>query len=394
MFEEGSFRRRPRGFRRKCHALKPYNYYPPTSAGGATTGNHNNGAEVNNGPNNSSGNELGSPGSSLYHPHTLGGGVSHHLHYHSHPHSHDSLSLNGLSQNGSPYPSAGNSSNSTGAGIVSSSSGGGSSMLGPGEYPLSPSSAISVIQNNPFVYTQQHQPQSLVTSLSLNGSSPSATPSYMVSTNPSPYDPLPFYASSPPQQHYESLNYQNSAAIVSAGHYANSCSSEKGSGSELEQPPRHGTTPPGYHHHIFGSDATPSNSRHHQSPTSGGVSATSHAANAWLLNYCGPPVTSSSNYFGNSVPHDHPRNSVSPNQNHSESNTPPYESSGMGHSYGSSNIMENHEDLISNSQPQDTIGTGLIGKETFGNSIKGEGVEGRRCQCRFRLPSPQHLLRN
>lgn len=28
MFEEGSFRRRPRGFRRKCQALKPYSSHP------------------------------------------------------------------------------------------------------------------------------------------------------------------------------------------------------------------------------------------------------------------------------------------------------------------------------------------------------------------------------
>lgn len=28
MFEEGSFRRRPRGFRRKCQALKPYSTHP------------------------------------------------------------------------------------------------------------------------------------------------------------------------------------------------------------------------------------------------------------------------------------------------------------------------------------------------------------------------------
>lgn len=36
MFEEGSFRRRPRGFRRKCQALKPFNYFstclPPSTA--------------------------------------------------------------------------------------------------------------------------------------------------------------------------------------------------------------------------------------------------------------------------------------------------------------------------------------------------------------------------
>ena len=42
MFEEGSFRRRPRGFRRKCQALKPqYPQYFPTAAGVQTSGYEN-----------------------------------------------------------------------------------------------------------------------------------------------------------------------------------------------------------------------------------------------------------------------------------------------------------------------------------------------------------------
>ncbi|CAG7817898.1 unnamed protein product, partial [Allacma fusca] len=40
MFEEGSFRRRPRGFRRKCQALKPFNYFPTNSATSLSSGNN------------------------------------------------------------------------------------------------------------------------------------------------------------------------------------------------------------------------------------------------------------------------------------------------------------------------------------------------------------------
>ncbi|GAB6027255.1 Forkhead box protein F2 [Chamberlinius hualienensis] len=39
MFEEGSFRRRPRGFRRKCQALKPYGFFP---ANMSSSGHHGN----------------------------------------------------------------------------------------------------------------------------------------------------------------------------------------------------------------------------------------------------------------------------------------------------------------------------------------------------------------
>lgn len=43
MFEEGSFRRRPRGFRRKCQALKPqYPQYFPTAAGAVQTTGYEN----------------------------------------------------------------------------------------------------------------------------------------------------------------------------------------------------------------------------------------------------------------------------------------------------------------------------------------------------------------
>lgn len=44
MFEEGSFRRRPRGFRRKCQALKPQypQYFPPSGAVGVQTPGYEN----------------------------------------------------------------------------------------------------------------------------------------------------------------------------------------------------------------------------------------------------------------------------------------------------------------------------------------------------------------
>lgn len=346
MFEEGSFRRRPRGFRRKCQALKSFNYYPNPS-------HHPSGPGTNNGEitiNGNNGNDLNSPGS-LYHPHSLGL-PHHHLHYHSH----ESLSLNGLSQNGSAYPSVGSSANGT-SGLVSSSSG----IMGtsPGEYPLSPSSGVSVIQNNPFVY--QHQPQNLVTT---NGPSPSSTPSYLVTNNP--YDPLPFYASSPPQQ-YENINYSNSSPVTSVN-YGSSSGSDKGA--------------PDYEHQliinrspsVYNNGFETSNHLHGPNPSGSG------GPHSWILNYCGAPVTSTS-YFGNPVEtnENHHRDSVSPVHLHSQSNTPPNDAKPETMLYTSNSMVghddaelisaldhaENHSEVIGENEIRSNIGFGIHSKLEF-----------------------------
>ncbi|CAL8101865.1 unnamed protein product [Orchesella dallaii] len=147
MFEEGSFRRRPRGFRRKCQALKPYNYFPGPVPGhpGSSSGN---GGGLD-------GVSLASPGSSLYHAH-------HHYHSQYEPTSGGSVSMNGN------YPCAPVSSNaSISTGVLGSSS---STVVSSGDQhftatpPISsgspdhsasavtPSIGVGVIQNNPYAY--------------------------------------------------------------------------------------------------------------------------------------------------------------------------------------------------------------------------------------------------
>ncbi|ODN02254.1 Forkhead box protein F1 [Orchesella cincta] len=222
MFEEGSFRRRPRGFRRKCQALKPYNYFPGTGHPGGPSG----------GGGGLDGVSLASPGSSLYHAH-------HHYHSQYEPSSGGSVSLNGN------YPCAPVSSNaSISTGVLGSSS---SAVVSSADQhytatpPIStgspdhsasaaatPSIGVGVIQNNPYAYVStgnanntngSNAIDSPSSSYSITGGGGSSAAAGMALFDPSSY--AGHY--SPPQYpHFPSPSSVAVSSSVIATHYNNS----------------------------------------------------------------------------------------------------------------------------------------------------------------------------
>ena len=139
MFEEGSFRRRPRGFRRKCQALKPFNCFPPppppppavptvsSSSIIIPVSGSNNSQNVivsaQQQQSNNSTEPLNITGS-MYHPH-------HHHHHHQ----------------GSAYDPL--TSYTCPTSVADYASGGGGNSFAPLGVP---SIGVGVIQNNPFAF--------------------------------------------------------------------------------------------------------------------------------------------------------------------------------------------------------------------------------------------------
>ena len=285
MFEEGSFRRRPRGFRRKCQALKPYNnYFSATPSAGNGTCSSTSASSTNPVP----GNDLGSPGPPLYlssHHHPPG---LHHNQY-------EALALSGLgshSSNGNTYSSGPNGS---------------SSALNSGEYPsssISPASAISVIQNNPYAYHSHHHNQHQAGSMS-----PSV--SYVtVNNGASSSSNFDYYSQSPP--HYGTTNNNNSnnglfPSNLVASHYTNS-----------DYEPNNNNSPPSYTNHSSSTNAgyVPCNNGSPSPCNNSGITNSSWA----MATYCGP-VSPPPHYF-TTVTSSNRHLNVSPNDPRLHSQTP------------------------------------------------------------------------
>ena len=145
MFEEGSFRRRPRGFRRKCQALKPFNCFPPPPPQQPSVSSSSIIIPVTSTSSNNSQNVIVSAqqqqsnnnveslniSGSMYHPH--------HLH-------HNQASFDPMSSYACP----------TSVADYAPTAGGNSfAPLGP-----VPSIGVGVIQNNPFAFGNSSQTNS------------------------------------------------------------------------------------------------------------------------------------------------------------------------------------------------------------------------------------------
>lgn len=307
MFEEGSFRRRPRGFRRKCQALKPYNYFPGvvTSHPGNITGNN---------PGLVDGSSLGgSPGSSLY-PH----------HYHS---QYELTGSGSVSFNGS-YPSAASSANnsSLATGVLggpSSSTTPVSSAENPHHFsttpPISSSSpennsasvlaaasiGVGVIQNNPYAFVNSSNgtnamdsPTSSYSITPVTGGSTAAVAGmtlFETSSYSNHYSPPPHY------QHFPSSS--STAAVASsviASHYTSA-------NNALLDFVSHGTnhnSSSTHHHHSFSTSITNLNNNGsslsafecgNNSPPSivGGLGIIN--GNPWVVGYCNTAQSGQSN---------------------------------------------------------------------------------------------------
>ncbi|OXA63720.1 Forkhead box protein F1 [Folsomia candida] len=199
MFEEGSFRRRPRGFRRKCQTLKPFNYFSNPHMPNYMTSD-------------------GSPGGAV----TLFNHQSHHNQY-------DSM--------GSVPFSCGNSTTVSVGGVA------------PCELPpatISPSSSsaigvgVGVIQNNPFAFNNsnsnnqqhhQHHHQGLMGQQHNNnsggGGNDNNNPSSIshISQFVSPFETSPVYTSqySPPQYHHHHEHHYTGSHVsgsINNPHYS------------------------------------------------------------------------------------------------------------------------------------------------------------------------------
>lgn len=167
MFEEGSFRRRPRGFRRKCQTLKPFNYFANPHIP----------------------NYIPSDGSPA--------GLFNQSH-----HQYESIGS-------SPFP-CGNTS----GGVV------------PGELPptISPSAAIGVgvgvIQNNPFAFNNHHQQNAGLIGHSISSNGDNNNPSSISQSSPfvSPFEPGPYSNQYSPPQYHEHYVGSNSTSLNNS-HY-------------------------------------------------------------------------------------------------------------------------------------------------------------------------------
>lgn len=331
MFEEGSFRRRPRGFRRKCQALKPYNYFP----GGNVPGH--------SGP--VPGNPVGlaegvaistPPGSTLYHHHH-----QHHHHYHSQyePASGGSVPLNG----NYPSVSANNASITTGVLGETSSPSLGTGTSGSatdhnhfaGTPPISSGSpdnntsvstaasiGVGVIQNNPYAFVNAPSgttnnsngsnildppapSYSLSTPAAAGSSATAAVAAVAAAAGMAIFDPSSYSSHYSPQQYPHFPSPSSVASSVIASHYATTTASNSmldfvsintSSSSHLTH----------HHHHPSfntGINSPSSNSNHNGSGTNLGIGSTYDCAtnsppaiaggpmgiingNPWVLGYC------------------------------------------------------------------------------------------------------------